>query len=279
MAQALDPRIVRIGVQVNGNLKVFESPLGMIANGTKYANALQNEAEITIFNMDRATQDYILTETSPFNTNRTPKVLTVEAGRVSAGTAKIYQGNIITSGLSQPPDTGVILKCLTGNFVKGNVLAVSRPGQISLEQVSKQLASDIGATLKFQTTDRLLTNFSYSGSSLKQIDQLNNVGGLNVYINDDVLIVKDAGAPVDINGTLRIISAETGMIGIPEFTEHGVRVKFFIDTQTTLGGAIQIISRQYPATNGVYVIYKLGFEIATRDVPFYYVAEAARRTQ
>ena len=87
-------------------------------------------------------------------------------------------------------------------------------------------------------------------------------------------MVKDALIP--ISGTTRILSAETGMIGIPEFTERGIKVKFLIDNQTKLGSAIDIRSQQYPAANGIYVIYKLGFQIASRDTPFYYIAEAAR---
>ncbi len=67
------------------------------------------------------------------------------------------------------------------------------------------------------------------------------------------------------------------MIGIPEFTEQGIKVKFLLDNRTTLGGGIQIESKIYPATNGNYVIYKLGFEITNRDKPFYWIAEATRR--
>ncbi len=67
------------------------------------------------------------------------------------------------------------------------------------------------------------------------------------------------------------------MIGIPEFTEQGIKVKMLLDNQTKLGGGLRITSSIYPAVNGDYVIYKLGFDIATRDTPFYYIAEAARR--
>lgn len=101
------------------------------------------------------------------------------------------------------------------------------------------------------------------------------MGGINVFIDDNTLVVKDAYVP--LTNTLRILSAETGMIGIPEFTEQGIKVKFLLDNRTTLGGSLRIDSKQYPAANGDYVIYKLGFQIATRDTPFYYIAEAARR--
>jgi small ligand-binding sensory domain FIST len=274
--QALDPRIVKVSIEVNGQIKTYEG-LAIVASGTKYANPLQNEAEISISNLDRTTQDYILTQTSPYTKNRTPKLVTLEAGRQSYGTAKIYVGNIVSSTVSQPPDVKITLKCLTGNFIKGNILSRSFPGQVSFKQVSQQLAQDLGYLLKFQTNDKTLGSYAYNGAAAKQVNNLSLLGGngLNVFVDDNVLIIKDAYIP--LNNTLKILSAETGMIGIPEFTEQGIRVKFLVDNRTTLGGGLRIISKNYPAANGDYAIYKLGFSITNRDRDFYYVAEAARR--
>ena len=42
-------------------------------------------------------RNYILTETSPFNKNKTPKKLIIEAGRVSTGTARLFVGDITAS--------------------------------------------------------------------------------------------------------------------------------------------------------------------------------------
>lgn len=272
--QELDPRIVKVSIEVNGRIKTYDG-LAIVANGTKYANALQNECEVTISNLDKTTQDYILTETSPYTLNRTPKTVTVEAGRKSYGTAVIYRGNIVSSIVSQPPDIGVTLKCLTGNFLKGNIVTRNQPGQATLRQISSQIAQDTNTVLNFQATDKNIANYSFAGAALKQVDVLGASGGLNVFIDDSTLVVKNAFVP--LNNTLRILSADTGMIGIPEFTEQGIKVKFLLDNRTTLGGSLRIISQQYPAANGDYVIYKLGFQIANRDTPFYYIAEAARR--
>ena len=72
------------------------------------------------------------------------------------------------------------------------------------------------------------------------------------------------------------LNLDSGMIGIPELNEEGVKVTFLLDNLTTLGSALEITSELYPAANGNYTIYKLGFNIASRDTPFYYVAEAKR---
>jgi len=184
-------------------------------------------------------------------------------------------GNITNVTESQPPYIQTTLKCLTGNFVKGNVITRNQPGQATLKQVTSQIAQDTDTVLNFQTQDKNIGNYSYAGGALKQVENAGNLGNYNVFIDDNTLVVKDAFIP--LSNTTRILSAETGMIGIPEFTEQGIKVKFLVDNQTKLGGGLDIRSTMYPAANGIYAIYKLGFDIASRDVPFYYIAEAARR--
>ncbi len=307
MAAELDPRIVRVGIQINDQIKYYEG-LAITATGTKYGNANQNECEVKIANLDKATRNYILTETSPFNLNKTPKKLIVEAGRVSYGTSRIFEGDIVVSGtpknplsgdkqksskstgfdinpnkkesssqsgqISQPPDITITLNALTANFEKGNIIAVSQPAKTKVSEIASQAAAQIGTTLDFQATDKYIANYSFSGGSLKQVEKIGELGHFNAYIDDKTLVVKDAG--VALNNRVRILNLDTGMIGIPEINEKGIKVKFLLDNQTTLGSALQITSQLYPALNGTYVIYQLGFDIASRDTPFYWIASATR---
>jgi hypothetical protein len=271
--QELDPRIVKVSITINNTVKTYQN-VAITARGMRYGNPLQNECEVTIFNVKKSDQDYILTETSPYNLNRTPKTVTVEAGRESYGTTKVYVGNIVVSTPSQPPDIGITLKCLTGNFLKGQFLTLAQPGTATLSQMSQQMAGELNANLIFQATDKNLTNYSYNGATLKTVDFLQNSGGLNVFLDNDNLVVKNIGEA--LTNTLKLVSAKNGMIGIPQLTERGVRVKFLLDKATVLGGGLKLESEQYPTVNGNYIIYKLGFEIANRDVPFYYIAECLR---
>lgn len=270
----LDPRVIKVSFLVNGRMKTYTEPLYIKANGTKYANALQNEANVVIANVDNETQDYLLTETTPYNLNTTAKSITIEAGRKSYGVSVIYIGNIVTSLLSQPPDVGITLKCLTGNFLKTNVIGLNLGGQATLRQISNTISQSLGSILQFEATNKNISNYNFAGSALNQISYLNGLGGINAFQDDNKLVVKDSNKA--LSNTLKIVSAQTGMVGIPEFTEWGIRVKFLLDNHVVLGGHIQIISNEYKAANGEYIIYKLGFDIATRDIPFYYIAEAMR---
>lgn len=269
----IDPRILRIGIEVNGVLKTYDD-LFMTVAGTKFANANQNECEVKITNLDKPTRDFLLTETSPFNKNRTRKLLRVEAGRRSTGVSLVYQGDITTAVGSQPPDITMTLKCATGDFQKGVIVAKSAARMTPLRNIAQGVAQDLGLVLVFEAVNKQIANYSFTGGSLKQVNALGDMGMVNAYVDDGKLIVKDYNAP--LRGRTRELSLDTGMIGIPEFTERGVKVRMLFDNQTTIGSGLNIRSQMNPAVNGLYTVYKLGFELANRDTPFYYTAECTR---
>lgn len=273
MAETLDPRLLRIGIQIGGRLKLYEG-LQITASGTKFANATQNECEVKIANLDKATRDYLLTETSPFNKRKTRKVLTVEAGRVSTGYSLVFAGDITNAVGGQPPDITMTLKAAACDFAKGTINAAAMPGVTPLQTIAARVAADLGLSLNFQATPKQIANYSFTGSAAKQVDHLGQMGRVNAYVDDTSLIVKDWGKP--LARRTRILNLETGLIGIPEFTETGVKVKMLFDNQTVLGGGLMLSSKLNPAADGLYTISKLGFELANRDTPFYYIAEATR---
>lgn len=273
MAAELDPRLLRISVEINGQLKSYED-LDMTASGTKFANANQNECEVKITNLDKATRDYLLTETSPFNKNKTRKILRVEAGRVSTGYSLVFQGDITNAVGAQPPDITLTLKAATGDFAKGQIVSRSQAGVVPLRNVAARVAQDLGLSLTFQATPKQVSNYSFTGSAAKQVGQIGQLARVNAYVDDAALVVKDWNAP--LADRVREVNLDTGMIGIPEFTETGIKVKLLFDNQTVLGGALRVTSRLNPAANGLYTVAKLGFELASRDTPFYFIAEATR---
>lgn len=273
MATELDPRILRIGIEVSGKIKYYDG-LAMTASGTKYANPNQNECEVKLTNLDKATHDYLLSETSPFNQNPTPKRLIIEAGRVSTGVSLVYQGDITETKGTQPPDIQVCIKAKTGNFDKGNIIGRSKSGKTPLSNIARDVANDLGLKLDFQAKEKQISNYSHSGAALRQVDRLGTTGAVSAYINNGTLVVKDINVP--LKGKSRVLNLDTGMIGIPEFTEQGIKAKMLFDNQTDLGYGLDITSIMNPAANGLYVVYKLQFELASRDTPWYLMAEATR---
>lgn len=234
----------------------------------------QNTCSVSVTNLSRDVRNFILTETSPFNKNRTPKKLIVEAGRVSTGTARLFVGNITRSSPSQPPDIRLDLEAQTGAFKKGDIVARSGLAKENLSAIAQRVASDLEAKLVFEASDKLIANYSFSGATLRQVNALAEAGGVDAYLDDETLVVKDRGKP--LANRVKIINATTGMIGIPEATERGVKVRILFDLQTELGGQIDLTSELNPSLNGSYTIYKIDFDLATRDPAWYLDIEASR---
>lgn len=270
----IDLRILRVGIEVSGEMLVFEGPMAITARGSKFGSETQNTCDISIANLSKDTRNYILTETSPFNKNRTPKRVFVEAGRVSTGTARIFVGEIVSSSPTQPPDIGLEIKAQTGAFQKGNLVARSGAAKEKLSTIAKGVADDIGASLEFEATDKLIANYSFSGAALKQVGALGRAGGVDAFQDDDVLVVKDAGKPRA--NRVKVVNSGTGMLGIPEATERGVRVTTLFDLQTELGGRMDLTSELNPALDGSYTIFKADFDLASREEAWYYDLEASR---
>lgn len=267
---AFDQRIINVGVEVNGQLTMLKN-VAVAVTVVKTDNCIQNECEVRIANLDQKTRDFILTETSPLNKVRTPKRVVVDAGRVSYGTSRIIIGDIISSHITQPPDIWLTLKALTGNYYNGKIVSNNQGSTASVSQISQSIADGMGLSLDFQATDKNVSNYSHDGSALKQVNSIGDLGNYSAYVDDNVLVVKDKNVP--LSGSTTILSAESGMIGIPEISPYGVKVKFLINNTTKLGGAMTINSKLNPSANGTFCIYKLSYELASRDTPFYCIAE------
>lgn len=275
MPSKIDLRRIRIGIEVLGQINWYEDQrMRVRAAGTKYANPLQNDCTVTISGLNRATRDYILTETSPYNENRTPKRLVVEAGRVSTGMFRLFVGDIVSSEQAPPPDLDLTIKAMTQNAQAGNVISTSAGPQTALSALARKVASDLALDLVFQAADKQIGNYMHTGSALAQVQRLQEAGGVSAFIDDANLIVKDAMAP--LSGRVRILNKNSGMVGIPKANEKGLTVEFLIDPDTALGGALRIQSELNKALNGDYVITQLGFDVTSHETPFFYKATATR---
>jgi len=268
-----DPRIVKIGIEVDGVLRVYDG-LKISATGAKFGNENPNECEVKISNLSADVRDYILTETSPFNQNRTRKKIVVYAGRESYGAPIIYVGDITTVSVSQPPDIELTIKALTDNHAKGDVIAKTAAPKASLSSIAKSSAETLGLSLDFQAEDKQVGNYAFSGGATGEVGKIGAAGDVDAFVDDTTLVIKPAGYP--LAGRVRLLNIDTGLIGQPEFTERGIKVTYLIDETTKLGGGLRVESLLNPSINGLYVIYKLNFAVANRDTPFYWIAECTR---
>ena len=270
---APDLRRIRVGVEVSGQINWYEG-LRVKASGTKYANPLQNECQVTIGGLKASVRDYLLSETSPYNANRTPKRLIVEAGRVSTGLFRIFTGDILSADPGSPPEVEITLKAKTQSYQSGNIVAIAGAAISKLSGISRRVADEMDLGLDFQALDRNIGNFSFSGAAIKLVNQLQETGNVRAFIDDESLIVKDYDKA--LSGRLKILNMNSGMVGIPKQTEKGVDVTFLIDSESLLGGMLRLESKFNKAISGDYIIDQLKFDIASHEDPFFYTATCTR---
>lgn len=268
-----DLRRIRFGIEISGKINWYEG-LRVRASGTKFANAQQNECTLTVTGLSMTTRDHLLTETSPFNSNRTPKRLILEVGRVSTALFRIFIGDIVSAEPSSPPDVDVIIKAKTQAAQAGNVVSIASGPLSKLSAISQRVADEIGLGLDFQAIDKNVSNFSYTGAALKMVNLLQDSGSVRAFIDDEILIVKNYGQA--LSGRVRILSVDTGMVGIPKATEKGLDVTFLIDSESLLGGMLRLDSKMNKSLNGDYVIDQLKFDVASHEDPFFYSATCSQ---
>lgn len=272
----LNDRLVRLGIEIRGVIRYYDD-LAITASGTFFASGISNESTISITNLNKQNRDWLMGVVNPYRTPNAPhpdiKVI-LEAGRKSTGLKKIYSGTIIRAELSQPPDITITMHMRQGAFDAAKVVTTSLGASIQLSAIAASVATQLGLSLRFEATDKLISNYTFNGSAIKQIDDLGKAGGVNAYADEKKLVVKNTDTA--LAGGAIILNEHTGMIGMPQLDYQGITVKCLIDAVPVLGGAVTIQSKMYPACNGTYNIYKIEFEIANRDTPFYWNIKASQ---
>lgn len=277
----LDERVIRVSIDLPGRVVTFEN-LAITVQGAKYTNAIRGDCTVSIANMEKEKADFILKESTPFNVARRVREtgvlkrrsITVEVGRRSIGTTLLYKGDIMFASISEGPDIVLTLQAKTSIFSSGSTVTVTETEDAPFSRIANKIASSLGLDFDFSATEKTISNYSFSGSALKQVDKLNDQGDYEAFIDGATLRVLDKDKAVP--GKIRFLNSSNGLVGIPRATERGVSVTMLWDAQTVIGGLLRLESERYPAVNGDYKIYKLAYNLTNRDVPFYYLAECQR---
>lgn len=270
MTEAFDERIIKVTIDFgDGNVKTY-SDLYIYAKGYKGMSSLMSGCSITITNLTPEDRNYILTKSSiQINGNpREPVLITLEVGRKSTGTFRLFTGFAMASFSLQPPDIGITLNSLTNNFNQFAAQGLSLGELATTATIAQKIAENNNLTLDNQATDKQIENFNFSGSLQKQIEELEKLGGVVVSVDNETLVVLDKGKYRQ--SSVRKINSATGMVGIPEVNTYGINCKMMIDNSIKLGGKVEVESKINPAANGEYFVYGINFEVANRENPFWY---------
>lgn len=270
----IDNRIVRLSIEINGVIRSYDG-LRIKASGSKYTDPTQNECSITVTGLNAQTRDFILGSSDPFKINPRPPRVTLEVGRKSLGYFILFVGDITSAEITTPPDIDLILKCKTNNLNNANIVSTSSGSRTTLKQLAEQCAINNGLELNFQAINKNISNYQFIGSAADQINSLQRVGNVDCFVDDNVLIVKDSGKP--LRDRVRVLSMNSGMVGIPKATDKGVQVQYLVDAESQLGGTLRLDSKFNKTLSGDYTITELKFNIDTHGDAFFYTATGIRQ--
>ena len=269
----IDKRLLKIEIEVGDTIRTY-TDLDISASGTKLSNEIPNEFTIKINNLSKDTRDKILTETNILDKNLKKKKISIYAGRVTTGYSLIFKGDIRQATPSQPPDISLTIITYTGDSAKFETTSRSGGEMIKLSILAKQIANDLGLNLVFEATDKQVGSYSYTGSKIKEVEKLNEVGGINAYVDDDDLIVRNKNVPQ--KGYIFDISKKNGLIGLPLINERGVSFTILFNEQIIIGSKINLTSEINPTANGSWCVYKITYDLQNRNQSFYMKIEATQ---
>lgn len=282
MDGAFDDRLVTVDIDAGDQQFSFDQSYYILATGTKFTDGSIGEAAVRIDNIDKKTRDYLVNKTSPWNPQRSYVNLTLSVGRKSKGTFVLFTGQCRASNPSQPPDIGLTFTALAMGAQLGNIGSLSGGATNTLRAICVQIAAQLPNPMTGQAGIPLdypnyvvspqIQNYSFNGPLIKQIDKINALGYVDAAIDNNTLTVRNRGQGT-MNTAPKIISRTTGMVGVPEVNELGVRVTVLIYEELKGFDQVTIQSLLNAAANGTFYIYQLGFEVASRETPFYWLAE------
>ena len=268
----IDLRRLRVGIEVDGGTVYYSSDDGMSVSvqGRKTSTPTENECHVMVINPRKSTRDSVLTSAGL----QQPKVLTIEFGRQSTGLSQLFVGDIVNAEILPPPDIALVVQANTAAGARYNITSHSPGVAVPLSTIAARVASDMGLTLSMQARDRDIRNWYHNGPAAAQVARIDALGDVRAYVDDRTLIVQDKDKAR--TGQIKILSQDTGMVGIPRLADGGLTVSYLADGVTEVGGMLRVESKLHPAANGDWVILQLSFVLSSYDDEYTYTAECER---
>lgn len=206
--------------------------------------------KLTILNKLRYTD-------SRFNT------VTVSAGDDDKGMAVCFTGIISEAWVDarSAPDVAFHVAAFTGllDAVKP-VPPVSYKGSVDVATVMAGIAAQMQPTRTLENSgvDTRISNPYLPGTLRDQALAVARAAGINLLIDDTVLAIWPEGGTR--GSAVPIISAASGMVGYPQFTQNGIALTTLYDPSLVFGQTVEVQSALAPA-NGQWTIASISHNL------------------
>jgi len=268
-------RQVIVQIQTENGVKEFDG-IDVKFSVSRVMSSIMNEAQISICNLAKEDVEYLTTFTSEFIAVQQRKRIRLFAGYEETGVSLIFDGDIARAIPTSPPDVWLNCKALSGYYDNKETTSISLGGMVKLGDICSACSSSLGIPVVNESTQqKTISDFSFSGSKLRFIGELNDLGGISAWEDNGTIYVTDSNTPRgDVEA--RILSEDSGMIGIPKVDPVGIEATVLLDNSLQIGQPVVLNSSIFKQANGNYIIYELKHEGHLRGSTFQTVIKARR---
>lgn len=183
--------------------------------------------------------------------------------KVWADDRPIFFGSITNcfADLNQMPDAPLIMSAFSTGFDQSIVAApFTKEGVASVAEIIDAIAKSIGYVLVNNGVISKLENPYFEGNPISQIQQCAHAAGIEIDFRLGSVYIWPQGGSVD--DLIPFISAKTGLIGYPVFSNYGLSFQCTYSDLILRGRKAQI-ETELPNGSGVYTIQSAIHHLST----------------
>jgi hypothetical protein len=129
---------------------------------------------------------------------------------------------------------------------------ITQQGSVTVSSLFQQIGKSIGWQIDIGQIDTKVSNPYLPGTAIEQIRHLAQMGGVSWATDLNTIVVVKPGQARSQGGAT-MLSAQTGMVGYPAFTQNSIIIKSLFNPSLRILGSITVQSQLQPA-NGTWVI-------------------------
>lgn len=270
----MDKRICYVQIQTSSGDKEIRN-ISIRGRITRKMSETGSTAKISIANLAREDVEYLTTYTSPYVDQSKKKRINVFAGYKSTGVGMIFSGDIYSALPEGLPDTWLNIEAKTEYFNQQNIITLSQ-SKMNTKSIAQVVANQLDLVLVWRSkSEKFIDAFNFTGAKTKLLNRLNQLDSFTAFVdNGSLLVIDSSEQPPETSspkrqGFVKVINGDSGLIGLPQPDEHGVKIKVLLDPSVNLGDWFKLESQRLPIVNAFYQVYELTYDFATREPQYY----------
>lgn len=270
----MDRRICYVQIQTPSGDKEIKN-ISIKGRITRKKSETGSTAKIAIANLSREDVEYLTTYTSPYIDQSKKKRINVFAGYESTGVGMIFSGDIYSALPEGLPDTWLNIEAKTEYFNQQNIITMSQ-AKMNTKSIAQIVANQLNLSLVWRSkSQKFIDAFNFTGAKTKLLNRLNQLDNFTAFVdNGSLLVIDNNEQPPETSttkkeGYIKLINGDSGLIGLPQPDEHGVKIKVLLDPAVNLGDWFKLESQRLPIVNGYYQVYEMTYDFASREPQYY----------